>query len=111
MSADVFVGELDALQIARAQLFDHVAGEVGALGEQLLVGLFVVQVGQQFFAFQQIGEALGALVVQNALFVFEVAVQPLHLPFENSLERSSSSAPLREKTLQSTTVPSIPGGQ
>ena len=28
-----------------------------------------------------------------------------------SLERSSSSAPLREKTLQSTMVPSIPGGQ
>ncbi len=38
-----------------------------------------------FFAFQQIREALGALVVQNALFVFEVAMQPLHLRFENGL--------------------------
>ena len=32
---------------------------------------------------EQIGEALGALVVQNALFVFEVAVQPLDLRLEN----------------------------
>ena len=44
-----------------------------------------MQVGQHFLAFQQIVEALGALVVQNALFVFQVAVQPLYLPFENGL--------------------------
>ena len=85
VEARIFVRELHALQIARAQLFDHVARQVGALGEQLLVGLFVVQVGQDFLAFQQIGEALGALVVQNALFVFEVAVQPLFRAFENQL--------------------------
>ena len=42
-----------------------------------------MQVGQYFLAFQQIGEALGALVVQNALFVFQVPVQALDLPFEN----------------------------
>ncbi len=83
VEANVLVGELDALQIARAQLLDQVARQADALGKQLLVGLFVVQVGQHFLAFQQIGEALGALVVENALFVFEVAVQPLDLRFEN----------------------------
>ena len=76
---------LHALQIARAQLFDQVARQRRALREQLLIGLFVVQIGQRFFVAQQIGEALGALVVQNALFVFEVAVQPLYLSFENRL--------------------------
>ena len=75
MSADVLVLEADALQIASAHLLDEVAGEHRALGEQLLVGLLVVQVGQNFLAVQQIRETLGALVVQNALLVFEVALQ------------------------------------
>ena len=66
-----------------------------------------------FLAFEQIAEALGALVVQNALFVFEVALQPLDLRFfENRLGALVlAPAPLREKILQSTTVPSMPGGQ
>ena len=35
-------------------LLDEVAGNRRALGEQLLIGLFVVQVGQQFLAFEQV---------------------------------------------------------
>jgi len=34
-----------ALQVARGDLFDQVAREFDALGQQALVGLFVVQVG------------------------------------------------------------------
>ena len=65
---------------------------IDALGDQLLVGLFVVQVGQDFTAFEQIAQTLGALVVQNALFVFEVAVQPLFL---RSLDRLGALVQLR----------------
>ena len=49
----VLVGQAHALQVARLHLLDDVARQLGVLGEQALVGLFVVQVGQQLLAFQQ----------------------------------------------------------
>ncbi len=44
-----------------------------------------MQVGQNFLARQQRRQALGALVVQNALLVFEVAPQPLFRTFQDQL--------------------------
>src|SRR5882672_6691875 len=53
-------------------LFDQVAGEFDALGQQALVGLFVVQVGLENLAAQQIAQALQALVGEDADFVRKV---------------------------------------
>ena len=101
-----------ALQIARAKLLEHIAGKRCLFREQLLIGLFVVQIGQKLLTLEQLFQALGALVAKDSLFVFQVAVQPLFLRSAESVwSVSSSSAPLRENTLQSTMVPSIPGGQ
>ena len=96
-----------------SNLLDDVARQVGALGEQLLVGLFVVQVGQQLLAFEQRAQALGALVVQDALFVLAgcAAGAAICDSSESASTARPSPAPLREKILQSTTVPSMPGGQ
>ena len=41
----------------------------GALGDQPFVGLFIVQIGLHFLAFEQGRKALGALVRQNADFI------------------------------------------
>ena len=46
--------ELQALEVARGDLFDQVAGQFDALGEQALVGFFVVQVGLENLAAQQV---------------------------------------------------------
>ena len=85
VDARILVLQLHALQVAGAQLLDQVPAHVGPLGEQLLVGLLVVQVGQEFLAFEQGGQALGALVVQNALFVFEIPAHALFRAFQNQL--------------------------
>ena len=58
-------------------------GEVGIFGEQTLVGLLVVQVGQHLLAFEQVAQALGALVGQDADFVLQVALQARDLRFLN----------------------------
>ena len=108
----VLVGQAHALQVARFHLLDELARQLGVLREQALVGLFVVQVGQQLLAFQQAGQALGALVGQDADFVLQVALQALRSAILRWIcDRSSFSCPLREKILQSTMVPSMPGGQ
>ena len=53
-----------------------------------------------FLAFEQSRQTLGALVVEDALLVVEVAVRACSsCVLRIDLERSSSSAPLREKTL------------
>ena len=49
------------------------------LVEQALVGLFVVQVGLQNLAAQQIGQALQALIREDADFVGQVLFQLEHL--------------------------------
>ena len=49
----VLVGQAQALEVARRDLFDDVARQLGALGDQALVGLFVVQVGDQRLAVEQ----------------------------------------------------------
>ena len=51
---------------------DGVAVEDVALGEQLLVGALVVQVGQHFLAAEDRFETLEALVGENADLVGEV---------------------------------------
>ena len=45
----VFVVQAQPLQVARGDLFDDVARQLGALGQQALVGVLVVQVGSQAF--------------------------------------------------------------
>src|ERR1035438_5760299 len=67
--------EAHALQIARFHLLDEIAAQIGIFGQQALVGLLVVQVGQQPLAFQKVAQALGALVGEDADFVLQVALQ------------------------------------
>ena len=50
----ILVGQPQALEVARGDFFDDVARQLGALGEQALVGLLVVQVGDQLLAVQQV---------------------------------------------------------
>src|SRR5882672_9374453 len=71
----VFFVELQALQVARGDLFDYLARELDALGQQPLVGLLVMQVGLEHFAAEQIREALEALIREDADFVGEVLFQ------------------------------------
>ena len=66
---------MQPLEVARGDFFDDVAVERGALGEQALVGLLVVQVGDQLLVGQQVGEALEALVGEDADFVGQVPLQ------------------------------------
>ena len=68
----ILVGEAQPLEVARGDLFDDVAREFGALGDQALVGLFVVQVGGQRLAFEKHGKTLQALVGEDADFVRQV---------------------------------------
>ena len=84
MRGSLFV-EAHALQVARFHLLDEVARQLGVFREQPLVGLFVVQIGQQLLAFEQDAQTLGALVGQNADFVEQVALQPLDLRFFDRL--------------------------
>src|SRR5262249_32868754 len=67
--------ELQALEVARGDFFDDFARQLGTLGQQALVGLFVVQVGLQNLAAEQVGEALQALVGEDADFVREVLLE------------------------------------
>src|ERR1700687_4116328 len=68
-------------QVARLHLLDQLARQLGIFREQALVGLFVVQVGQQLLAVQQAAQALGALVGQDSDFILQVALQALDLRF------------------------------
>src|SRR5208282_6424169 len=67
--------ELQTLQVARGDLFDDLARELDALGQQAFVGLLVVQVGLENFSSEQIREALEALIREDADFVGEVLLQ------------------------------------
>src|SRR6266853_62617 len=67
--------ELQALQVARGDFLDDVASQLHTLDQQALVGLFVVQVGLQNLAAQQVGKTLQALVGQDANFVRQVLFQ------------------------------------
>src|SRR5713226_619628 len=67
--------ELQALEVARGDLFDDFASQLDALGQQALVGLFVVQVGLEHFAAEKIVEALEPLVREDADFIGEVFLQ------------------------------------
>src|SRR5467141_5300292 len=67
--------ELQALEVPRGDLFDDLARELDALGQQALVGLFVVQVGLENLSAEKIREALEALIRENADFVGEVLLQ------------------------------------
>src|SRR4029077_1673314 len=64
--------ELQALEVARGDFLDDLAGQLDALGQQALVGLLVVQVGLENLAAEQIREALEALIGEDADFVGEV---------------------------------------
>src|SRR5262249_47296093 len=64
--------ELQALQVAGGDFLDQITCKFNALGQEALVGLFVVQVGLKDLAAEQIAEALEALVGQDADFVREV---------------------------------------
>src|ERR1700688_4123504 len=68
----IFFIEFQALQVTRGNLFDNFTGKLDALGQEALVGLFVVQVSLQNLAAEQIGQALEALVGQDTDFVGEV---------------------------------------
>src|SRR6267143_1485687 len=67
--------ELQALEVPRGDLLDDLARELDALGQQALVGLFVVQVGLENLSAEKIREALEALIRENADFVGEVLLQ------------------------------------
>src|SRR5580700_623008 len=71
----VLVVQTQALQVARRDLFQDVARQLGALGQQTLVGALVVQVGYQLLAAEQVVQALQAFVGENADFVRQVLFQ------------------------------------
>src|SRR5208282_3201667 len=71
--------QAQALEVARRDLFDDVARERDALGEQALVGFLVVQVRGQFAPGEDLRKALEPLVGENADFVGEVFLQPRFL--------------------------------
>ena len=111
VDARVLVGNRTRFRSRELRLFDRVAIENGALGKQLLVGLFVVQVGQHFLAFQQCRGAWRARRSGCGFRPPDCAADALSAILRCAGERSSLSWPLREKILQSTTVPSMPGGK
>src|SRR5467141_3717713 len=71
----VLVGEFQPLQVPGSDFLDDVAGELGALGDQALVGFLVVQVGRQFLAVEERGKPLQTLVGKDADFVGQVFLQ------------------------------------
>src|SRR5713226_2841159 len=71
----VFFVELQALEVARGDLFDDLARQLDALGQQAFVGLLIVQVGLENLAAEKIVEALEALIREDADFVSEVLLQ------------------------------------
>src|SRR5208282_1526463 len=79
----VFIGILDAFEIARRDALDGVAIENRVLGEQTLVGAFVVQIGLHDFAAQDVVQPLQTLVGQNSDFIRKV---PLELANLRSLD-------------------------
>src|ERR1039458_215672 len=81
----ILAGEAHALQIARLHLLDELARQLRVLAQQALVGLFIVQVGQEFLAFQQHAQAFGALIRQDADFILQIALQTLDLRFLDHL--------------------------
>src|ERR1017187_3183486 len=85
VEARILAGQAHALQVARLHLLDELARQLGVLAEQALIGLFIVQVGQQLLAFQQHAQAFGALVGQDADFILQVPLQTLDLGFLDQL--------------------------
>src|SRR6266705_467904 len=67
--------ELQALEVARGDLFDDFARQLDALGQQALVGLLVVEVGLEHLAAKKIREALEALIREDANFVGQILLQ------------------------------------
>src|SRR5271168_2572953 len=71
----VLVVEPQALQVACGDLFQDVARQLAALGQQTLIGALVVQVGGQRLSTQQVVQALQAFVGENADFIGQVLFQ------------------------------------
>src|SRR5713226_3089076 len=67
--------ELQALEVAGGDLFDDFACQLDALGQQPLVGLFVVHFGMEKLAAEKIIEALEPLIREDANFVRQVLLQ------------------------------------
>src|ERR1035437_6682096 len=95
----ILAGQAHALQIARLHLLDQFARQLRVLAEQALVGLLVVQVGQQLLAFQQHAQAFGALVRQDADFILQIALQTLDLRFLDQLRPLVLLLPLAREDL------------
>src|ERR1035437_3857973 len=95
----ILAGQAHALQIARLHLLDQFARQLRVLAEQALVGLLVVQVGQQLLAFQQHAQAFGALVRQDADFILQIALQTLDLRFLDQLRPLVLLLPLAGENL------------
>src|SRR3990172_7881913 len=68
-----------ALEVAGGDAGQDLAGELGALGEQALVGFLVVQVAQERLALEQLGQALQPLVLEDGDLVLQVLFQLGHL--------------------------------
>ncbi len=64
---------------------DEIARQVQIALSDADIGLFVVEVGLEFLAVEQCDQPLGALIVQDALFVLHVAMESGDLLFENPL--------------------------
>ena len=80
VDARILVGEASCASGCGSRCFSMMSrSSIGALGEQALVGLLVVQVGKNFLAFQQRFQALQALVGEDADFVRQVLLQLRHL--------------------------------
>src|ERR1017187_1769857 len=95
----ILAGQAHALQIARLHLLDELARQLRVLAEQALVGLLVVQVGQQLLAFQQNAQAFGALVREDTDFVLQIALQTLDLGFLDQLRPPDLLLPLAGEDL------------
>src|SRR6185437_2499556 len=79
VDARVLVGEARALEVAGRQLLDRGPIQLAPLGEELLVGLLVVQVLGEDLAAKNGEQALRALVVEDADFVVAVLFEPILL--------------------------------
>src|SRR5437660_216079 len=71
----ILLVELQALEVARGDFFDDLARQLDPLGQEALVGLFVVQVGLENLATEEIRETLEALIREDADFISEVLLQ------------------------------------
>src|SRR5438270_7611657 len=85
VDARVLIGILDALEIPRGNALDGLAIELGAFGQEALIGFFIVQIGFNLLATQDGFQTLEALIGENADLIRKILFQALNLSRLNGL--------------------------